>query len=278
MASVYKPAWNKGQSRYAGRTAASRLQLLAANASTLGLSFTPKPSREQAAALTDLAWSRDGTPKADAAAARCSLPWVIHGEREGRGVAIFMVNGPPGSVFAARAAANGPVVRVFSRYAMSNWTYALGFAAYLIVGAAASWFLASRGWILASGLVWGPCIWLGYTGLRHLLALSGVLRLPKAKHAISIGDDAFTKRFSVTCSDPEHARHIITPALQQLLLGGDALGASWWSIGLGWVSCVSRHEPINRTHGRIMSVEAMQGLIDLTRRASVEVERASAPS
>jgi hypothetical protein len=272
MASVYQSTRANGASRYAGRTAASRQQLLVENASTLGLLFTAKPSREQAIALTEMAWTRDGTAKAEAAAAKCTLPWIIHGEREGRGVAVFMVNGPPGSVFATRAAVEGPVIRIFSRYNLSNWTYAFGFAAYLIVGAAASWFLASRGWTLASGLVWGPCIWLGYTGLRHLLALMGLVRLPAVKDAVPVGDGLFAKRFSVTCSEAEHARRMVTPELQQMFLNGDALGSSWWSLGQGWVSCVSRHEPINRTHGKVMSVEALQALIDLTMRVAALVE------
>lgn len=262
----------------AGRSTASRQRVLADNAAKLGLAFTPKPSREQAVILTEMAWIRDGTPKGESAAARYTLPWVIHGDVNGRGVAIFMVKGPPGSVFACRTSADGPVVRVFSRYNMSSWLYAFSFACYLIVGAAAYLFLSSRGWGMAAWLVWVPSAWLGFAGLRHLLALMGVLRLPAVKNALSIGEGEFLRRFSVTCADAEHARRVVSPAVQRLMLEGDPLGACWWSFGMGWVSCVARHEPINQAHGKVMTTEALHALIDLNARVMAQIESEFVPA
>src|SRR5262249_40323151 len=88
---------------------------------------------------------------------------------------------------------------------------------------------------------------------------------------IRVGEGAFQDRFCITCTDAEHARRILTPTIQRLLLEADAQGASWWSIGNGWVSCVSRHEPINRTHGQVMSVASLDATIHLPTRVAAEV-------
>jgi len=103
---------------------------------------------------------------------------------------------------------------------------------------------------------------IGFLGARQTLALCGIWPVNPVRNDVPIGDAAFQKRWAVACEDRAYAVRVLTPAVQQLLMASVANGASWWSLGSGWVSCVSRHEPLNRTHGRIMRPEAMARVMD----------------
>lgn len=251
-----------------------RQHRLQAHCHALGLDLTVEPSPERAMALTDLAWTRDGGIQADAALEKVRMPWVASGRVEGRDVAVFMVNGAPGSVFAARLESTGAVVRVYSRYGMTSWTYAIGFLAYLIVGPIVFYFLWRAGWESAAWAVVGLSLMFGWSGLRQTLALLGVWKVKPVCNSLEIGGAEFQDRFAVVCNDAVHAARVLTPEVQRLMLDSVRYGAGWWSIGQGWASCVSRLEPISRTHGGVMKEDVLRGFLELVASTAQSVDDA----
>lgn len=239
----------------------------------MGLTLTLSPTKEQAQDLTGLAWMRDGGMQSDAAAKKVNLPWVATGRLRGRDVAMFMVKGAPGSVFAARLNTAGPVVRVYSRYGLTNWTVAISLLSWLIVGPVAVHFLWQRGMETTAIAAGSMTLWFGWSGVRNALALLGLWKIRPVCHEIQIGGDGeFGDRFAVACTDGAHAARVLSPEVRKLMMKSAGYGAAWWSIGSGWASCVSRVEPINRTHGGVVKEEALREVIELVQRVASNVD------
>ncbi|MCC6427456.1 MAG: hypothetical protein IT435_11615 [Phycisphaerales bacterium] len=258
---------------YERATTRTREQSLAKNALGINLAMELKPTRQRAVELTEMAWIRDDHPASDIAAAKHTLPWVIHGTRNWRDVAAFMVNHAPGSVFAARAAVDGPVIRVYNRYGMASWVYAIGLLSWWIAGPVVAAFLLIKGLPNLAIPLLLISVGIGAIGARQVLSLIGVLPLSTPGTAINFGDEAFEARWSVSCRNANHARWMLTPEVRAKIMKNSPAGTAWWSIGNGWVSCVSSVEPVNRTHGRILRQDALADAIDTAADLARSLER-----
>ncbi|MBS0197108.1 MAG: hypothetical protein JSR77_10145 [Planctomycetes bacterium] len=238
---------------------------LNASMAGLGLAYIEKPDSETAWQLTDMAWIRDGGARMDEAARRLRLPWVGHGSRNGEEIAVFMVTRACGSVVAVRDdSRRGPVVILHPGRASR------------VKGQAYWWLIAAiLLWVLGSAIernmhspmvAWaGPMLeWCALiVGIPQacILVLRGIGRLRTATTADHQGSSMFHGAYSVSDGDRASVDAIFTPRACETIMA-QAEHASWWSIGNGWVSCVTAREPYSKITGITMSAKEIGAMID----------------
>ncbi len=237
------------------------LRRLQEHAQTLGLSLLVAPSKEDALRLPDLAWIRNVRIIGQAP----KLPWMLHGERDGREVAVFqdpLVFGC--SVFAARTPYDGPEIRVEHARGAAPGFLSLVCVFVMFAGGAVYGFAVSNKFSAAVASFVALAV-----ALQLFNHLRGWIRSRKAlasdTNRIEFDDPVFSRVFRVLSSDHDIAQTILTSSVRQLMLATP--GASWWTVGHGWISGVTRSELVPLRHFGIplrkgMSLQRIDGTID----------------
>ncbi|TVQ30966.1 MAG: hypothetical protein EA376_11240 [Phycisphaeraceae bacterium] len=177
------------------------------------------------------------------------------------------------SVFAARTPYDGSEIRVEDARCGKRFL-SVGFVFVMTAGGAVYGFAVSSKFFAAVALFVAL-----FAALQLCLYLGAWLGERKGSKTnstqVDFNDPAFSKAFRVRSTDHSIARAILTSPVRQRMLSTP--GVSWWTVGHGWVSGVTRSEPVPLRQFGIpfrkgMSLQRIDETIDAVVQIASEIE------